>query len=183
MFQEFVNRTGVDAPGIGGWRGRGCRTRSTGRLARRVDFPSCSSCSCSAAKIRSITCSARARLGPRAAPAGQAHLADPHHRGGAPPVLRAQYLRERVPALSPVPPRDPVGGSADRAAPDGAHDARRSRRADSRVRHPARGRRRGVHAQRSLSRADARVAEQGARVVRGARVGHAAHAAVVARAR
>ena len=54
MFQEFVNRCGLDTPGL---------TWDIKLGARRVSrspagSPRCSSCSCWAARIRSITCSA-----------------------------------------------------------------------------------------------------------------------------
>jgi hypothetical protein len=85
MFHEFVNRTGFDIKGLAWWQRIGARRSSASRGRSR----SCSSCSCSAARIRSTTCSGRCCGAGAGAPAAEAHHADPRHRRGAPPLLRA----------------------------------------------------------------------------------------------
>ena len=114
--------------------------------------PRCSSSSCSAAKTRSTTCSARRCGRPRAASAARAHHAHPRHRRGAPPVVRPSPAQA---ARAEAQPREEVRGvdpGADHARRDGRHDAATPALADPQVRHPRRRDQRGVRQRRGPRR-------------------------------
>ena len=112
-------RHGAEAPARG--RGRVAAASSGWRGASR----SCSSSSCSAARIRSTTCSARpsASKDEGAAPAARADHADPRHRGGPPPLLRSPLAEARVPEARARAPHDPLLRRAADPRRDGRADA------------------------------------------------------------
>ena len=100
MFQEFVNRTRLRHPRA---RVVAALRRAPGGPLRRAPSRSCSSSSCSAARIRSTTCSARrcaaaARLHPLLKRIMQIHVTEEARHL----CFARHYLKEHAPRLGPV---------------------------------------------------------------------------------
>ena len=167
MFQEFVNRSGLRrgraAPGRTG-------SAAAGSSGSAGASPSCSSCSCSAARTRSTTCSA-ASCGPAGtctrcssgscastSPRRPATSPSPATTSSAPCPGLPRRRRVRLAVAAPL-----ILGTMAQMMLKPSPAARRQ------VPDPAGGHRRGVHAQPAPPGRDRRLAGQGEEAVRRAR--------------